>query len=112
MKTISKSAFFAVVASTLFCTAAMAQTATPTKKENSQQNRMTTCNADAKTKSLQGDARKTFMKTCLSGDGTTKDGKPLTSSQQRMADCNKDAKTKSLTGDARKTFMSSCLKKS
>lgn len=112
MKTVSKSAFLAALATSLFCAAAMAQTAAPAKKENSQQNRMTTCNADAKTKTLQGDARKTFMKTCLSGDSTTKDGKPLTSSQQRMTDCNKDAKAKSLAGDARKTFMSSCLKKS
>ena len=32
-----------------------------------QQTRMKTCNADAKKQSLSGDARKTFMKTCLSG---------------------------------------------
>jgi hypothetical protein len=112
MNIVSKSACAAAIAASLLCVTALAQTAAPAKKENSQQSRMTTCNADAKTKSLQGDTRKTFMKTCLSGDSTTKDGKPLTSSQQRMADCNKDAKAKSLTGDARKTFMSSCLKKS
>jgi psiF repeat len=34
--------------------------------ENSQQTKMTTCNADAKTKGLAGDDRKAFMKTCLS----------------------------------------------
>ena len=31
-----------------------------------QQDKMKTCNADAKTKALAGDARKAFMKTCLS----------------------------------------------
>jgi hypothetical protein len=30
-----------------------------------QQNRMKTCNADAKAKSLKGDERKTFMSQCL-----------------------------------------------
>ncbi len=112
MKTVCQAAFAAAIAGSLFCTASFAQSATTAKKENSQQNRMTTCNADAKTKNLQGDSRKTFMKECLSNHSTTKDGKPLSSSQQRMADCNKDAKSKSLTGDARKTFMSTCLKSS
>lgn len=112
MKIVSKSAWAAAIALSLFSVGAMAQTTATTKKENSQQTRMATCNADAKTKSLQGDARKSFMKSCLSGTTTSKDGKPLSSSQQRMADCNREAKTKSLTGDARKTFMSSCLKKS
>ncbi len=32
-----------------------------------QQEKMKTCNADAKTKALAGDERKAFMKTCLSG---------------------------------------------
>ena len=35
--------------------------------ETAQQEKMTTCNADAKTKALKGDERKAFMKTCLSG---------------------------------------------
>lgn len=35
--------------------------------EGDQQTRMKTCNADAKKQNLAGDARKTFMKTCLSG---------------------------------------------
>ena len=32
----------------------------------SQQNKMTTCNKDAKAKKLAGDERKKFMKECLS----------------------------------------------
>jgi hypothetical protein len=71
---------------------------------------MTTCNADAKTKGLSGDDRKSFMKTCLSAAGASTDAKPLNSQQAKMKSCNADAKTKGLSGDARKTFMSSCLK--
>jgi hypothetical protein len=77
--------------------------------DNSQQQKMTSCNADAKTKGLTGDDRKAFMKTCLSaGSGST--DKPLNSQQQKMKSCNADAKTKGLTGDDRKKFMSDCLK--
>lgn len=75
-----------------------------------QQNKMTTCNAEATTKTLKGDDRKAFMKTCLSAPAAN-DAKTLTpQQQQKMKDCNASAKTKALTGDARKTFMSTCLK--
>ena len=74
-----------------------------------QQNKMTTCNAEASTKTLKGDERKAFMKTCLSAPAAN-DATTLTPQQQKMKDCNASAKTKALTGDARKTFMSTCLK--
>ena len=73
-----------------------------------QQNKMTTCNADAKTKALSGDARKAFMKECLSASAP--EAKPMGSQQQKMVDCNAQAKTKALKGDERKNFMSGCLK--
>lgn len=73
---------------------------------NAQQEKMKTCNADATAKNLSGDARKDFMKTCLSGDS-----KELTAQQQKMSTCSKDAAGQHLTGDDRKKFMSSCLKK-
>ena len=75
-----------------------------------QQNKMTTCNAEATTKTLKGDDRKAFMKTCLSAPAAN-DAKTLTPQQQKMKDCNATAKTQALAGDARKTFMSACLKK-
>ncbi len=75
-----------------------------------QQNKMTSCNAEAATRTLKGDERKAFMKTCLSAPAAN-DAKTLTPQQQKMKDCNAQAKTKALAGDARKTFMSSCLKK-
>lgn len=39
----------------------------PEVKPATQQDKMKNCNADAKTKELKGDERKTFMKTCLKG---------------------------------------------
>ena len=76
-----------------------------------QQNKMTTCNADATAKSLKGDERKAFMSTCLKAAPAANDGKELTPQQQKMTTCIADAKTKARTGDARKAFMSECLKK-
>jgi hypothetical protein len=75
--------------------------------QNSQQTKMTTCNADAKTKGLTGDDRKAFMKTCLSADAPA----PATgnSQQQKMKTCNADATTKGLNGDDRKAYMKTCL---
>jgi len=69
-----------------------------------QQEKMTSCNADASAKALKGDERKAFMSTCL------KKSVPATQ-QEKMKTCNADASTKALKGDERKAFMSDCLKK-
>jgi hypothetical protein len=74
--------------------------------QNSQQDRMKSCNAQAGTQNLSGDARKTFMSNCLSGKTAAAKMTP----QERMKACNSQAGTKSLSGDARKSFMASCLK--
>jgi hypothetical protein len=77
-----------------------------------QQEKMTTCNADATAKSLKGDERKAFMSTCLKAAPAANDaGKVLTPQQEKMKTCNADAATKALKGDERKVFMSDCLKK-
>ncbi|MEB0046478.1 MULTISPECIES: PsiF family protein [unclassified Pseudomonas] len=76
-----------------------------------QQNKMTTCNADASAKSLKGDERKTFMSTCLKATPAAETAKPMTPQQEKMKTCNATATTQALKGDARKTFMSDCLKK-
>lgn len=75
--------------------------------ETAQQARMKSCNADAGQKNLSGDARKSFMKSCLSGESPF-DGKAATQ-QQRMTSCNAEASSKQMKGDARKSFMKSCL---
>lgn len=76
-----------------------------------QQNKMTTCNADATAKILKGDERKAFMSTCLKAAPAAEAAKPMTPQQEKMKTCNADAATQALKGDARKTFMSDCLKK-
>jgi hypothetical protein len=67
---------------------------------------MKACNADTQAKTLKGDARKAFMKSCLSGDTAI----GATTQQNKMKTCNADPKAKALKGDERKAFMSSCLK--
>ena len=71
-----------------------------------QQNKMTTCNADASAKGLKGDERKSYMSGCL-----TAAPPPAASQQDKMKTCNATASAQTLKGDARKTFMSDCLKK-
>src|SRR5215470_11685583 len=79
-----------------------------TDAANAQQDKMKACNAQAKTQSLSGDARKSFMKTCLSNQPAA--APEPNSQQQKMKQCNADAKTKGLSGADRKSFMSTCLK--
>ncbi|MGA9333429.1 MAG: PsiF family protein [Rudaea sp.] len=87
-----------------------------TSKATAQQERMKTCNAEAKAKALKGAARKSFMSSCLKGEShasaapaaSAKSGK--TAQQEKMKSCNAEAKSKSLKGAARKSFMSTCLK--
>ena len=120
---------FIFVASVAFAAPATA----PGKKAASpaqlaQQEKMKTCNKEAKEKALKGDERKAFMKKCLSGKtsgapatttvapATTTAPPPATAAvpptqQEKMKACNKDAKDKALKGDERKKFMSDCLKK-
>jgi hypothetical protein len=78
--------------------------------ENSQQQKMTTCNADAKAKGLKGADRKTFMKSCLSDKtAAATSGTTGNSQQEKMKTCNADATTKGLKGAGRKAFMKDCL---
>jgi hypothetical protein len=81
--------------------------ATSASGGNSQQEKMKGCNADATTKGLKGDDRKSFMKDCLSAKPAAK---PANSQQEKMKSCNADATSKGLKGDDRKSYMSNCLK--
>ncbi len=69
-----------------------------------QHSKMASCEKEAITKKLTGEARRKFMSGCLSSG-------PMVASQQgRMKTCNQDASAKNLKGDERKRFMSECLK--
>ncbi len=72
-----------------------------------QQEHIRSCSADAASKSIDGDARDSFMRTCLSrkiGAGN------LNAAQQKMESCNAKAVEQTLVGDARAAFISTCLK--
>lgn len=108
----------------------LAMLALPAFAQQTQQDRMKTCNADAAKRELKGEERKTFMKDCLSakkeGAGTgaagseaagkgaagdqAADKKELTPQQARMKKCNADAAAGNFKGEERKKFMSGCLK--
>lgn len=105
--------------------AAFAQDMSKTGKAlTPQQEKMKTCNAEAKAKALAGAERKTFMKTCLSGSSTATTEAPghamaaapaaeptaKQTQQEKMKTCSTDAKEKKLKGADRKAFMSTCLK--
>jgi hypothetical protein len=83
----------------------IAQTAS-SAHPNSQQEKMKTCNAAANTKGLKGEDRESYMKTCLSKEGSAHKGN---SQQEKMKTCNADANSKGLKGADRQTFMKSCL---
>lgn len=86
----------------------MSGLAAQSQAQNSQQTKMTSCNADATSKNLKGDDRKAFMKTCLSSAPAS--STKTNSQQEKMKTCNAQASAKSLKGDDRKQFMSTCLK--
>lgn len=89
----------------------LAHAADPAPAKTPQQNKMVTCNKEAGEKGLEKDARKAFMKDCLSAKPA---GAPAsdkkTAQQEKMKACNKDAGEKALKGKDRKDFMSICLK--
>jgi len=80
-------------------------TALPAYSDNSQQDKMKTCNADATGKGLKGGARQGFMSCCLSATPAAAGA----SQQDKMKTCNADATAKGLKGGARQGFMSCCL---
>jgi hypothetical protein len=94
--------------STLVVSLALALLCVSAHAENTQQDKMKTCNAQAKTQSLAGDARKSFMKTCLSNQPAA--APKGNSQQEKMKQCSADAKAKGLKGADRQSFMSTCLK--
>lgn len=82
--------------------------------KTAQQTKMVACNKEAGDKALSGDARKAFMKECLSAKPTpAANGKSPAqlAQQEKMKTCNKEAGDKALKGDARKAFMKTCLSK-
>jgi BarA-like signal transduction histidine kinase len=75
----------------------------PTAAQAAQQQRMTSCNANASQRNLKGDARQSYMSSCLSGN---------MSQTTLMKVCNAEATQEKMTSDDRKAYLATCLKKS
>lgn len=103
MKLFSTAAIFLAFA----VTPALAQSSDKAtdKAPTAQQQKMSSCNAQAKDKAMKGDDRKKFMSDCLKASSSKQEAQ-----QQKMKDCNKQAGDKKMKGDDRKAFMSGCLK--
>jgi psiF repeat-containing protein len=99
----------------LIVLAALAGFCLPALADTAQQEKMKTCNAEAKAKALKGDEHKKFMSECLSAKPAAAAAAPAAAEnkptqQEKMKTCNADAKAKGLKGDEHKKFMSTCLK--
>jgi hypothetical protein len=102
---------------------ALAGLSVPAMAATAQQEKMKTCNADAKAKGLKGDEFKKFRNECLKAkpEGAAApaaappaEAKPAAAGkmtqQDKMKKCNADAKAKGLKGDEFKKFRNECLK--
>ena len=74
----------------------------PSHAANTQQDKMSACNAQAASKNLSGDSRKSFMSSCLSGNA----GK--SASTAKSSSCTAQADAKKLSGAARTSFVNKC----
>jgi hypothetical protein len=100
---------------------ALATLSVPALAATAQQEKMKTCNAEAKAKGLKGNDYKKFRDDCLKAKPATPaaagqnaspaaEQKTLTPQQEKMKKCNGLASSQGLKGDARNKFMSGCLK--
>lgn len=71
-----------------------------------QQEKMRTCNAEAKSKSLKGEERRAFMSQCLTL--TPEEKQERLALREKAKTCAAEAKTKSLKGQERKQFIAEC----
>jgi hypothetical protein len=72
-----------------------------------QQEKMKSCSADAKAKSLKGTERRELMSQCLAASPEEK-AQRLAQKEKTRA-CTDEAKSKALRGDERKQFVASCV---
>jgi len=120
LRLLAISAAFAFAGAAFAASPATAPATAPAAKPHTaQQQRMIDCNKQATGK--KGAERKTFMSSCLKGQGTAAAAAPVAAAptdmpaahqtqQEKMKSCSADAKAKTLKGADRKTFMSGCLK--
>ncbi len=79
----------------------------PAHAAGNQREKMKTCNAEARTKELKGDARREFMSQCLSVSPEEKQAR--TAEREKAKGCGNEARSKGLKGEAKRSFMTQCL---
>ncbi|MFO1320761.1 MAG: PsiF family protein [Burkholderiales bacterium] len=72
-----------------------------------QQEKMRTCNAEARSQSLKGEDRRAFMSQCLSV--TPEEKQERLAAKEKVKSCNAEARAKSIKGEERKQFIAQCL---
>ncbi len=96
----------ATLASPVFAASHAAAAPMADKKPTAQQGKMATCNKDAGEKKMEGDARKAFMKECLSA-------KPVAAAKPAAVvaspACEKSAADKKLAGAAKSSHIKKCM---
>jgi len=80
--------------------APLAGAAEGAKQPTPQQERMKSCNQEAGSKSLKGDERKAFMKSCLGGKSAE--------APAGNGECQNKAAEKKLAGAAKTSFLKKC----
>jgi hypothetical protein len=93
-----------LIAATLVTVAALG--ATPASAAT-QQEKMKTCSAEAKAKTLKGSERRSFMSQCLAA--TPEEKQARVALKEKTRTCTEEAKAKALRGDERKQFVASCV---
>lgn len=93
-----------VVAATLFASDLATTTAFAA---GTQQEKMKACNAEARTKALKGDERRTFMSGCLAVSPEEKQAR--LAQREKAKSCTAEARGKGLKGDEKKTFLAQCV---
>jgi len=95
----------------LIMAAALAFTPFAASAKSEQQTKMGACNKDAAAKSLKGDERKAFMKSCLSAPAAAPaKGEPAAAAKPKNAMGACSTASKGMKGAEHKKFMSECLK--
>ena len=97
----------ATLASPVFAASHAAAAPMADKKPTAQQGKMATCNKDAGEKKMEGDARKAFMKECLSAKPAAAAAKPAAVAASPA--CEKSAADKKLAGAAKTSHIKKCM---
>ena len=104
MVSLARKLTAAAVLATSFTAPAWAQTLSP------QMQLLNECNIKASAQGYAGQARKSYVSACVSGQKATPVAKALNATQQKTSACEDQANTQRLGGEARQTFLKSCLR--